>query len=148
MRTRPHIALGLVATFAALTIAADPPNPGKVSWAKDYPKAVAAKAGEAKGVVELYGEYELNPGWKVMDIQFSVTPKVGGTKSKSVELKFTGGKWGALDPKDKTKVIPAKLPLDRGKWNVWIVFHFGGKDASGQPVTVPFLATVKDIEVK
>lgn len=148
MRTRPYLALGLAATFAGSAMAAEPPDPGKVSWAKDYPKAVAAKAGEAEGAVEVRGDYEVKPGWAVKEIQFSVAPKAGGAKPEPVKLKFAGGKWGALDPKDKTKVIPARVPLDKGEWSIWIVFVFEGKDSSGQPVTVPWLTTVKHVEVK
>jgi hypothetical protein len=153
----------LTAALASLAVAADPPDPGKVTWAKGYPKAVAANPGEidgvvvtfgphkvkADGVVALSGGYELKPDWAVKEVQFYVSPKAGGSRSDITKLSLgTGQKWGAPDPKDKTKVVPARLPLPRGEWTVWIVFQFEGKDAAGNPVTVPWVPTLKDVEVK
>jgi hypothetical protein len=149
MRTRPYLVLGLMATFAALSIAADPPDPGKVNWAKDYPKAIAAKPGEAEGAIEVSGDYEVKPGWAIKEVQFYVVPKAGGTRSEITTLNLgVGSKWGALDPKDKTKVVPARRPVAKGEWTVWILFHFEGKDVAGKQVTVPWLAKIKTVEVK
>jgi hypothetical protein len=163
MRTRPYLALGLAASFAALTAAADPPDPGKVTWAKGYPKSVAAKPSEiegavvtfgdqkvkADGVVAVSGDYELKPGWVVKEVQFYVSPKAGGSQSEITKLNLgTGQKWGALDPKDKTKVVPARLPLPKGEWAVCVVFQFEGKDAAGKPATVAWMAALKYVEIK
>src|SRR5579885_1327814 len=82
-----------------------PAEAGKVSWAEGYPKAVPAAANEVKGAVELFGSYEVNPGWALKEAQFSFTSSQGGEISKPVELQFAGGKWGRLDAKDKTKEI-------------------------------------------
>jgi hypothetical protein len=55
MRAPPFAAAVLGLLVTGLVAAADPPDAGKAAWAKDDPKAVDAKPGEAKGAVELLG---------------------------------------------------------------------------------------------
>ncbi len=111
----------------------------------DYPKVRPAPATE----IELLGNYKFNAEWTVKAAKVVFTPKVtGGVYSAPTELKFLDGKGGALDPKDKTKIVPAIVPLGKGEWSVWVFFTLEGKDASGTKVEVPFLATIKNVDVK
>ncbi len=138
----------VVATSAGLVQASDPPDQGPVTWAEGYPKAIAAKPGETKGAIEVLGGYKFKPGWTVKEVQFSVTPKAGGTRSEPIKLKYADGKWGELDPKDKAKMVPAQMTVARGEWSVWIACLVTGKDESGQQVTKTWLAMIKNVEVK
>ena len=146
MRSRLFLVLGLAALIvSSSTNAADPPKYGQLRWAKDYPKVRPAPA---KQEVELFGEYKFNAGWTVNEAKYSLTPKAGGMMSATTELKALNGIWGAIDPKDKTKVVPFVATLGKGEWSVWIVFTIEGKDENGVMVEVPFLATIKNVEVK
>ncbi len=132
--------LTLIALASASTVAADPPKYGTVTWEKDYPKP-------AQGEAELFGSYKFNPGWTLKNVQYSVTPKAGGMLSATTELQALNGRWGVIDPKDKTKIVPAVAILRKGEWSVWVVFTIEGKDETGTLVEVPFLATIKNVEV-
>ncbi len=147
MRVRPLAVLALSAAISGLAVADDPPDAGKVAWAKDYPKVIDAKPGEAKGAVELLGEVEppAGWGWTVTKVEYDYSPAAGGVLAKPTELKFRDGKWGELD-KDKKKIVPAKVPMDKGKWQVRVRFQF--TDAAGQPVATPYQTSWKVIEIK
>ncbi len=148
MRTRTFFLIGLVALLVPTTLVAqdaDAKKYGQLLWDKDYPKVRPAPATE----IELLGNYKFNAEWTVKAAKVVFTPKVtGGVYSAPTELKFLDGKWGALDPKDKTKIVPAIVPLGKGEWSVWVFFTLEGKDASGTKVEVPFLATIKNVDVK
>jgi hypothetical protein len=147
------MAARLLATVASAALigpaaSADKPDPGKAAWAKDYPKARPAPAGQTNGEIELLGEYKTNPGWSVKSCSFAYIPKAGGVLSKPVELKFADGKWGAEDDKQKGKIVPAKVPMDRGEWTVRVVVVFEKPGPDGQPVTVPYLVGWTNVEIK
>ena len=148
MRTSIYVLLGLLTlTFPTASVAddADAKKYGTLLWEKDYPKAKPAPATE----IELIGEYKFKPEWSVKDARVVFTPaKTGGNYSAPTALKCLNGKWGALDPKDKTKIVPAVVPLGKGEWTVWVTVTLEGKDASGTKVEVPFLAMLKNVEVK
>ncbi len=149
MRPFLFLALGLAALTTSAANAVEPPGPiskyGQLLWEKDYPKVRPAPA---KQEVELFGEYKFKDGWTVKDAKFNLTPKAGGNLTAPTELKALNGKWGALDPKDKTKVVPFVATLGKGEWTVWIVFTLEGKNEDGVVVELPFLAMLKNVEVK
>ena len=147
MRVRPFAVLALSVAVCGLVAADDPPAAGKFTWAKDYPKVIDAKPGEAEGAVELLGVVEPKPGWTVKKVLFDYTPRAGGALAKPTELKFLDKKWGALD-KDKKKVVPAKVPMDKGEWQVRVTVLFEGTDPTGKTVTVPYQVPWKTVEVK
>jgi hypothetical protein len=148
MRFRSSLVAVFAASLTGLAAAADPPDAGKVAWAKDYPKAVDAKPGETKGAVELLGEAEPKPGWVVKEVLFDYAPAAGGEMAKPTKLKFQDNKWGALDEKDKKKIVPAKVPIEKGKWEVRVLILFEGTDITGKKLTVPYQTRWKIIEVK
>src|SRR5690349_21342035 len=64
---------------------------GRVSWVEGYPMTVPAAEGEARGAVELFGHYEVNPDWTLARAFFDFTSDKGGKISDPVELEFAGG---------------------------------------------------------
>lgn len=125
-----------------------PADAAKVLWAEGYPKAVPVKAGEKRGKIEVFGDYKVKDGWAVREVELYFVPKGGGPASEPVDLKFVGGRWGAPDFKDLNKVIPARIPIGVGVWNVNVTFLLEGKDATGQPATALWAPPTAYVEVK
>lgn len=148
MKTHAIEALFFMIVLTCQVQGTDPLNPGKVTWAKGYPRVTAIKQGEMTHSVEVKGDVESKDGWTLKEVKISFSPKSGGELSQPTSLKFTGGKWGEIDPANKSNVIPAKVPIAQGDWNVWVVFVFDGSDAEGKPTTVSYLAAIKSVEVK
>ena len=117
--TRLIAIVGLILTTSTV-LAQDTVNAGKATWAPGYPKVV-------DGGVEILGDVEPEPGWKVTKVTASAAPEEGGQLDEPTELKFINGMWGKLDPKDKSKIIPVKYPLAKGRWRIFITLTFEKK---------------------
>jgi hypothetical protein len=124
------------------------PDVGRVDWGQGYPKVVHPVFAKSKGFIDLGGTYEIRPGWKITKAVFYHTPAEGGRASAHIELKFVNGKWGTVYPWDRSVVIPARIPMDVGKWTLWVLFTFEGKDKTGKPLTIPWMMALRTVEVR
>lgn len=131
---------------AAVATPAEPPNPGKVTLAKDYPKAIDVPKGEKKGAVELSGEYTTEKGWEPVACAVSYAPQAGGTLG-STKLSFADGKWGTLDEKTK-KIVPAKIPMEKGKWMLMVAIQYKYTGADGKTKQIPVITPWVNVEIK
>ena len=127
--------------------AAEPPEvnwDGTLNWSDKYPKAYVGEAG-AKGGIEVLGKYDVPKGWEAKDVQFDYYPKGGGTLKTVKTVKLVSGEWGVFDEKAK-RVVPDKIPLEKGVWSVRIVVWYGSSDKAGKRVEV--VTSWENIEVK
>ena len=122
-------------------------DPGLAVWAEGYPRLVPAANGAASAV-EVFGTYEVRPGWTLKAAHCEFVPAGGGARSEPTRIAFADNRWGATDPEGKTGVTPARVPLGKGKWNVRVEFLFEGRDASGTRLALPYQTMTKTIEVK
>jgi hypothetical protein len=122
-------------------------EPGEADWAEGYPKVIPAGK-EARGAVELYGTCEAKPGWTLKAATYSYIPKAGGPLSAPAPLTIIGKHWGQPDPKDPSKVTPAKAPMEKGEWAVRVDFAFEGKNATGQTVTIPYQIRTANVKIE
>jgi hypothetical protein len=150
MRFRSLLPLVLVVVCAAPLCAAAPMDLAEILWSKGYPKVVPSATTKGQSEVELYGTFRIKyPGWSIKDAQFTTTPRAGGTRSQPTKLHYFDGKWGARDPKNKLKVVPIRVPVEKGEWSTFVVFTLEGIDpATGRPTTVRWAAALKLLDVK
>lgn len=138
------VVLGFVS--AATAGSAEMPAPGKVTFAKDYPKPINVLKGETKGAVEVSGEYTTEKGWEPVACAFNYVPQAGGVQ-KTEKLTFADGKWGVTDEKTR-KIVPAKFPMEKGKWMVVVAIQYKRTEANGTVKQVPVVTTWVPVEVK
>ena len=100
-----------------------------------------------KGGVNVYGTYAPPIGWQVGPGKCSVAPKAGGVTTE-YPIDRTQGAFGFYHA-GTNSVLPARIELDPGEYNVWVTITFSYTDPiKGIPQSVPVSTAIVGVKVK
>ena len=93
-------------------------EPGTVTWATGYPKAVNSVLPNPTGGIKAFGDYTENAGYAMQGVTLYYAPKGSGTPVGTT-MTPNGGKWGKKNANDL--IVEYELKgVAKGTYNVWV----------------------------